>query len=330
MAPGPAFGLPLIAAALLLLGGPGGLEAQDIIYFSERPAPQCARIGAAFRESDSDLIVLDVTPGTPAAEAGLSPGDQVLLIDGKPAGLPQLDMLASTLRPGRAVALQIRRGAEERAIAIVAAPWPCTPRVPHQLPSMESMLATLAQLEAQFDGTERSFTFRVDTIRLRQEAARVRLERIGQAMGDTINAWRVAGRGERSNNPTRYYAGVPENTQRRVIVRGIGDTEIIQFHAGSAIEIGSRSVAGVELSELNPDLARYFRGVEEGLLVLQVAPQTPGARAGLRPGDVVVRVGDEVVSTIAGLRVSVARARGQSLPLEVVRNGERLRVQLPL
>lgn len=89
-------------------------------------------------------------------------------------------------------------------------------------------------------------------------------------------------------------------------------------------ELGARSVAGAEFAEMNPGLADYFQ-TPSGALVLRVAPDTPAARAGLAPGDVVVRAGDDEVASVADLRRALQRrGRGPGLELEVVRRGERV------
>lgn len=56
------------------------------------------------------------------------------------------------------------------------------------------------------------------------------------------------------------------------------------------------STLGVEAESLNEQLASYF-GVEEGVLVRSVGENTPAEKAGFRAGDVILRVGDEEVTT---------------------------------
>lgn len=88
-----------------------------------------------------------------------------------------------------------------------------------------------------------------------------------------------------------------------------------------SLEVGQRAIAGAEFNEMEPGLAAYFEGVTEGLLVLRVAPETPAARADLRPGDVLVRADETPVREIAQLRSIVAHAMGEVLPVTVVREG---------
>jgi serine protease Do len=88
-------------------------------------------------------------------------------------------------------------------------------------------------------------------------------------------------------------------------------------------------VAGAEFAEVNPDLGRYF-GVSSGLLVTRVASGTPAARAGLEPGDVVVRAGGEALVDVEDLRSAVDRFHGRTLQLRVVRQKKTVDLNLKL
>jgi S1-C subfamily serine protease len=59
------------------------------------------------------------------------------------------------------------------------------------------------------------------------------------------------------------------------------------------------------LTDLNPDLARYF-GVDVGVLVTEVAFGSPAEEAGLRSGEVIVRVNDQAVTRVDEVRRAVA------------------------
>lgn len=87
------------------------------------------------------------------------------------------------------------------------------------------------------------------------------------------------------------------------------------------VTAGLRGVGGAEVTALEPELAEYFRNVETGLLVLRVAPDTPADRAGLRPGDVVTRVNDRRIDSVADLRVLLIRSG--TVEMDIVRKGQR-------
>ncbi|HET9950042.1 MAG TPA: PDZ domain-containing protein [Longimicrobiales bacterium] len=90
--------------------------------------------------------------------------------------------------------------------------------------------------------------------------------------------------------------------------------------------VGSNRVAGAQVVELRPELAGYF-AVERGVLVVDVAPGTPAAIAGLRPGDVVTRLDQVAVQTVEDLRFGVAQAP-DTLPVTLVRHGATVEVLL--
>ena len=79
-------------------------------------------------------------------------------------------------------------------------------------------------------------------------------------------------------------------------------------------------------SELTPEtVARYRLGNRAGALVSRVEPRSPAAEAGLRRGDLIVRLGDQPIPARDQLTVAVRRARvGVPVPVTVVRRGREL------
>jgi S1-C subfamily serine protease len=88
---------------------------------------------------------------------------------------------------------------------------------------------------------------------------------------------------------------------------------------------------GVEASsELTPDtVARYRLGNRAGALVSRVEPRSPAAEAGLRRGDLIVRLGDQPIPARDQLTVAERRARiGVPVPVTVVRRGRELVLEI--
>ncbi len=89
---------------------------------------------------------------------------------------------------------------------------------------------------------------------------------------------------------------------------------------------------GIRYQELDGQLARYFKVEDGGLLVTHVEKGSAAEKAGLRAGDVLVKVGDEKVEDGADLRRAVRAAEpGAGLKLTVQRDGQKheLTVTLP-
>jgi serine protease Do len=85
----------------------------------------------------------------------------------------------------------------------------------------------------------------------------------------------------------------------------------------------TRGRIGVRLQELTAELARALRAPDSGgALVVDVLPDGPAARAGLRSADVIVRFGAGPVENHVELMRRVAQSRpGESVPLAYVRDG---------
>ena len=89
---------------------------------SGKPAPPVAFLGVATREpadGSPGAEVLDVTPGSAAAAAGLRPGDRLVSFDGKP--VPGPDELAGLVREkatGDKVEVRFRRGDTEQTATV--------------------------------------------------------------------------------------------------------------------------------------------------------------------------------------------------------------------
>ncbi len=93
-----------------------------------------------------------------------------------------------------------------------------------------------------------------------------------------------------------------------------------------------RGLLGVVVQNLNPELARAFdveRG--EGVVVVEVEPETPADAAGLQPGDVITRVGDRDIRRISDFHSQAAiMFVGDEVDVELVRDGRDRSVELEI
>jgi serine protease Do len=94
----------------------------------------------------------------------------------------------------------------------------------------------------------------------------------------------------------------------------------------------SRGYIGVALRDVDPDLQRSLGlSSSSGALVQDVTPGSPGARAGLRPYDLIVAVdGKAVVRNDELIQLVSARQPGTSATLQIVRDGRALNVAVKL
>ena len=89
---------------------------------------------------------------------------------------------------------------------------------------------------------------------------------------------------------------------------------------------------GVELQELNPDLARYFKlRKPRGALVTSVEPGSPADKAGLKAGDVIVEIDGEEVETPDDVQEILDDLEpGDTVTVTVIRNGRRKTFEVEL
>lgn len=91
---------------------------------------------------------------------------------------------------------------------------------------------------------------------------------------------------------------------------------------GTVYYIRQPGLAGARIEPLSRDLASRL-GVESGLYVLSVAPETPSAKAGLRAGDVIIGTGGNALVSLAQLQRALQTSSARALELEVLRDQER-------
>lgn len=86
---------------------------------------------------------------------------------------------------------------------------------------------------------------------------------------------------------------------------------------------------GLRVMDLTEQLADFF-GVQRGVLILEVMPNGPAARAGARAGDVIVGVGSSPVRTRSDLLRALRALSGDAVTLRIVREREPLLMTLRL
>ncbi len=93
-----------------------------------------------------------------------------------------------------------------------------------------------------------------------------------------------------------------------------------------------RAYLGVTIQPVTQPLAKEFGvAVSQGALVAEVADGTPAAKAGVKPGDVIVEVAGKKVSNPQQLQEIVeVTAIGVPQPMTVIRNGKSVKLDVAL
>lgn len=86
---------------------------------------------------------------------------------------------------------------------------------------------------------------------------------------------------------------------------------------------------GVGITPLTLQLAQYF-GVEGGILINNVRRDSPGSKAGLKAGDVIVGIDDEPVRGALGLIRGIDDKKESEITLRIVRDRRNQKVSLRL
>jgi membrane-associated protease RseP (regulator of RpoE activity) len=116
----------------------------------------------------------------------------------------------------------------------------------------------------------------------------------------------------------------PRKVTGRIEVRGNGDGSsgrIFMMSTPDGVFFSTvNGVFGASLSAVGPELAKKLK-TEPGVLVNEVPEDTPAARAGLKAGDVIVRVAGEPVATIEDVRtLAMLRGENHTVTLQIIRD----------
>lgn len=307
--------------------------AEATVFSRMAPRADRARLGLFLRvdceiepgrdgECSTPPVVSSVVESTPAARAGIQPGDTLASIDGIPLRSERGRQALDELRAGVSVRLEVGREGGRRQIDVTPAarPWAglfvaIEPvegderEVWHRVVPENAELAR--RLEWVHENVLDEARVRLDSLRRRQ----VELARRGELPPAVAAgfAYRI-----RSDGPSGAEARAHAPSPRRHDFRF------------STIAPEDR-LAGAEFRPLTPELAEYFP-VDAGLLVLRVIPATPAHDLGLRGGDVVIEVGGRKTPDINVFRRLVAESLAARATIDVKwnRKGTEMTGRLPV
>jgi S1-C subfamily serine protease len=79
---------------------------------------------------------------------------------------------------------------------------------------------------------------------------------------------------------------------------------------------------GLQPAALTPEIARELQVTSGGVMVYALAPDGPAANAGIRPGDVVTRVGTRSITSVEELFAALRQhGPGERVAISYVRDG---------
>ncbi len=116
---------------------------------------------------------------------------------------------------------------------------------------------------------------------------------------------------------------------------GIGfaiPSNMVKFVVTSLIKNGKvvRGYLGVKISNIDSSKAKLY-GIDHGVLINQVQPNSAAEKAGLKPGDIIVAVDGEEVKNAGELRNKIAfKGAGAVVTLKVYRNGKFITIKAKL
>src|SRR5712691_3768359 len=111
-------------------------------------------------------------------------------------------------------------------------------------------------------------------------------------------------------------------------------SQIVQPTVETLIKYGkvTHGYMGIQIADVTPDNAKFFQmNKAEGALISQVEPEAPGAKAGLRTGDVITELDGKPVTDAGQLQMTVGQKRpGETIHLLVMRESKPISVAVKL
>jgi membrane-associated protease RseP (regulator of RpoE activity) len=301
-----ALGVPAILVGGLALG-PGDLRAgetdQDGKKIEKRVVVRHAggsRLGVSLEDTEGAVRgtrVRSVEEGSPAEKAGIKEGDLIVRFDGEAVrSASQLARLVGETPPGRSVAIEVTRGAASQTLNATLAEGGRGVRVygGDGLPGMREFNLEMPEWDVEVP------------------------EPPAPPDAPAPPHAGVAPHAPLAPHPPMPYAWSWKSDG--------GHNGFFRMPGG-----GPRRL-GIEYVEIGEQLAGYFKlGGKTGVLVSSVDAEGPAGKAGMKAGDIVLKLGSEKIDDGEDLREAVSEAEGgQELVVTVQRDGRPLDLKVTL
>ena len=118
---------------------------------------------------------------------------------------------------------------------------------------------------------------------------------------------------------------IPINTAKEVIQELIDTGKVTR-------QTASQPWVGVYYNAITEEIARYFNLQDtNGVIIVEVIPNSPAAKAGLRSYDVVRKVGDKDINTTEDFQKAIQELEpGDRVIFVVVRSGQRMLIPVEI
>ncbi len=93
-------------------------------------------------------------------------------------------------------------------------------------------------------------------------------------------------------------------------------------------EIWLKLMYGIEITSLPPQLAKVF-SAPGGVLIASLTPASKSIQAGLKVGDIIVKIGEDAVADSASFMQALSQTNSDSRELLIIRGGKTMTVSLP-
>lgn len=242
-------------------------------------------------------------------------------------------------------------------MAVVGLPWWAMGQTAPPQPAMPPVISSRAMMVAPPGsylgiGIQEITAERAKTLKLREDAGvevtRVApdspAEKAGLKAGDVVlqyNGMKVEGLEQLS----RLVRETPAGREARIEIFRNGASQTVTAKVGTHPSVpgmpdglgfrmpdvprviqGLRSpMLGVEAESIDGQLAQFF-GVSEGVLVRTVMKGSAAEKAGVKAGDVILRIDDTKVATPAEISARLRASHGKPIPVAIMREHKELSV----
>lgn len=129
-------------------------------------------------------------------------------------------------------------------------------------------------------------------------------------------------------------AGIDKTVSIEILRKGENETIPVKLtkapqvkQAAPQVIKGDSPFSGAAVQELTPETAKKLRlrGDAQGVVIIEIYANSPAARMGLRPGDIIRNLNGNAIRSVNDLKAVLDAGRGLAWRMEIERNGALLR-----